>query len=58
MKSLENRINRLEDMNPDEGYQIERVIYDSKEQKRHPERFKKVLTREDDTRKIFELQRI
>lgn len=57
---LQKRIKKLENntQQPTPPPKMERVIYDSREQVQHPERFNKVLIHETDSRKIFELERV
>lgn len=63
MKALNNRLNKLEAVsNPDKLPTIERVIYDSSEQVKHPERFDKILIEEKTSEsgcntKLYELKR-
>lgn len=55
--NLSKRIEKLEENStPGEQIRIERVIIDNEEQIQHRDKFRKVLVREDETRKIFELK--
>lgn len=60
MRSQKKRIEKLESNNkqPTPPPGMERIIIDTREQAQHPERFKKVLIHEVDTRKVFELERV
>ena len=62
--NLNNRLSQLEAVTtPEELPAIERVLYDSSEQVKHPERFDKILVSEDVSEsgcrtKLYELKRI
>ncbi|MTI88039.1 MAG: hypothetical protein FH748_08735 [Balneolaceae bacterium] len=63
MKALNNRLDKIEAVtNPEALPTIERVIFDSSEQVKHPERFEKILISENVSEsgcrsKVYELKR-
>lgn len=52
MKALNNRVEKLEGYQPDEGITIERTLISCEGQHRHPELYKKVKIRDG----LFELK--